>query len=88
MFCSEQPIFLDKFLFEPRSSICICGPTKLGKSTLVHKILKHKQKLFKTEPPKKILFCYSIYQPDYKDLTTHNNLSFHEGLPKENFTTI
>ena len=64
------------------------GPSKSGKTTLLHGILKSNSKLI-DKPPQRIVYCYSRWQPAYDRLkTTINDIEFKEGLPDiDNFKT-
>ena len=42
----------------------LCGPSMSGKTTLLTKIIKNCDKMF-VEKPKKIYYCYSIWQESY-----------------------
>jgi hypothetical protein len=64
--------------FEAGTSIGIYGPSRAGKSTWIEKLLKYKNVMF-TEPPQKILYCYSIWTQRYESLT--KDCTFSEGLP-------
>ena len=49
------------------STFLIVGATASGKTTLVNKILKHKNVLF-DNPPSFVVYCYSQKQTSYEDL--------------------
>ena len=70
--------------FEPCSSICISGPTGSGKTQWTFEFLKHLNGMYVKDPPKKVLYCYGVYQDlyDVMERTIHN-LTMHQGLPSE-----
>jgi len=56
----------------------VVGPTKAGKTELVKRIIRHASEMI--EPaPKEILFCYTEWQPGYKQI--ESLVRFHEGPP-------
>ena len=57
-------------------NIIISGQSQSGKTTLVHEILKHKDKLF-TINPQRILWCSDTNI----NITNKKNYIFHKGLP-------
>lgn len=71
--------------FESPSTFIICGGTGSGKTSLLYQILRHGRGIF-TSPPKKIFYCYGVYQGLYDEMKTNiSNIEFFEGLPsKEN----
>jgi hypothetical protein len=72
-----------ELLFKSPSIITLVGATSSGKTTFVQKLLKNSLYMF-TEDPKKVLYCYSCYQPIYDKIQLNNHLvSFYEGLPTE-----
>ena len=82
--CECDTVDITELLLYPRSTICISGPSNSGKSTLVYEILKHRYNLFNGDPPKKILFCYSIYQPFYDKIKRElKDVTMYEGMPEE-----
>ena len=65
------------------SCIMIGGVSGSGKTTLVHKILQHKEVMFK-KPVKRILYCMSVDQPLYgKMMEDVPRLTFHKGIPTQ-----
>lgn len=58
------------------STCIICGPSQTGKTSLVRKMIKNK--IYDHEI-KKILWCYSTWQPWFLE---ESNISFLQGLPK------
>ena len=63
--------------FNSPSTILITGTTGSDKTTWVQNLLNHKEQLF-TVPPKKVLYCYGIWQDNYDKMS---GVQFHDGLP-------
>jgi hypothetical protein len=85
---SEDKVLI---LLNTPCNIIISSPSQGGKSTFVHRLLKHD--MFR-ETPEKILYCYnSTWQPMFSTLESEmDNISFHYGIPNkddlEKFQTI
>ena len=79
---------ISEVIFHHPFTCMIAGPSKSGKTTLLHGILKSNSKLI-DKPPQRIVYCYSRWQPAYDRLkTTINDIEFKEGLPDiDNFKT-
>jgi hypothetical protein len=76
--------------FMTPTSIIVAGSSFSGKTTFVHKLLLHGDKMFEN-PPVEIMLCYLVWQPIYDDIeATVQNVTFFEGVPSkediENFT--
>ena len=70
--------------FESPTTVLVSGPTSSGKSTLVFDILKHAKDMFQ-KPPKKIFYCYGIFQPTFTEMEREiSNIEFIDGLPTRN----
>jgi hypothetical protein len=70
--------------FLPCSSFSICGATRTGKTRWVYTFLQHINGMFIQNPPKKILYCYGIYQQMFEDMKKAiPGLELHEGLPRQ-----
>lgn len=70
--------------FQSRSTICVSGPTSSGKSTFLARLLDNLDGMFTPDTPKRILFCYNVYQPLFDIIQTKSKLiHFHMGLPEE-----
>ena len=63
------------------TSILLAGPTMVGKTTFVIKLLENASKMLK-EVPTKIMYCFLIWQPAFEKLKEIENLTLHEGLPE------
>ena len=62
-------------------TIGLFGMSNCGKSTYIKKMLEHADGVF-TEPPKRVVFCYNIFQELFHRMAeTVPNISFHEGVP-------
>ena len=72
------------FLFKTQCTIMISGPTGCGKSSLVWEISKRLSESF-DRPPKRLVYCYSRYQPLYDEMKKNSPIPAHfiEGLPKD-----
>ena len=67
--------------FQHSFSMVVSGPSKAGKSVFVSKFVKFAHSLMET-PPAEILWCYSEYQPAYRELAASvPNLRLIEGVP-------
>ena len=70
--------------FETCSSMCVSGPTGAGKTQWVYRLLKNLNGMYVKDPPKKIMYCYGVYQPLYDEMEkTVPHLTFHSGLPAQ-----
>jgi hypothetical protein len=56
------------------------GPTQLGKTAFVLKLIKHARDLVQP-PPEKILYCYGEYQESTFKEARRGGVQFHAGLP-------
>lgn len=63
-------------------ALMVChGMSNVGKSTLVYRMLRHREALF-DQHLAHILFCYSEHQPLYEDMAKNvSDISFHRGMP-------
>ena len=75
----EGPIFKR---FNAPSNCWISGVTGSGKTTLVHRLLVHKDALY-TQSVHHIMYCMSVQQPLYAKMKETLSISFHEGVPTE-----
>ena len=70
--------------FSSPSTICIVGPTGSGKSVFAKQFIENTNKMFPKFPPKKILYCYGIYQPLFEEMEREiPYITFQHGLPSE-----
>ena len=61
----------------------VAGVSSSGKTTLVHKILKHRDVMY-TRPVKKVMYCMSVDQPLYDEMRKDvEGLTFHRDVPTE-----
>jgi len=70
----------DEQLFQHPFSCIIAGPSKAGKTVFASRFLKHVDSLCSV-PPAEILWCYSEYQPHYKELICFPKVRLHLGVP-------
>ena len=82
------PKMITQQIFHHPFTCMIAGPSKSGKTTLLHKILEQLVELV-DQPPTKITFCYSRWQPAYDSLKNSiSNIEFNDGLPDiDNFNS-
>ena len=66
--------------FQFPSTIGVFGPSQVGKSTFVIKLIKHADVMF-TKKPKRIIYCYTAWQDGYKELQSLSYVTLHEGVP-------
>lgn len=69
--------------FESPATCIIAGASGSGKSTFLFELFKSANSMF-NDAPRKIIYCYSTYQPLYDSMKTHvQNIEFFEGLPSK-----
>lgn len=62
-------------------SAILAGPSNCGKSYFIKQVLQNAE-LVLSVMPENIVWCYSCWQPMYKDLMSrYSFIHFHEGLP-------
>jgi hypothetical protein len=62
----------------------ISGPTGVGKTVWVYNLLKRLDGMYAYDPPKKIMYCYGVYQKLFDDMQqTLSNFTLHSGLPTQ-----
>ena len=66
--------------FQFPSTIGVFGPSQVGKSTFVIKLLKNADVMF-TKKPQKVMFCYSSWQDGHRELQDMPYVTLHEGIP-------
>ena len=71
-------------LLQPSATMIISGATCSGKSMWIARLLRERNEIFLV-PPKKCLFCYSVYQPLYDEMSSElgSFITFFSGLPNE-----
>ena len=76
--------------FHDYSSFCIVGPTGAGKTEFVYRLLQNLPGMFQNIIPKRVLYCYGIWQPKFEQMEREFDfIIFHEGLPTgEDIKTI
>lgn len=66
----------------PCSSMCISGQTGSGKTRFVYRLLSDVTKMYREDPPDRIMYCYGIHQPLFDDMEVEiPNLEMKHGLP-------
>ena len=72
----------NKLVFKRNSIICMCGPTGVGKTFLLRKIIEERRQLFEDKPDF-VLYCYSIWQPIYSEMKEEfgEEIMFQHGIP-------
>ena len=69
--------------FEDFSNIIVSGCSNSGKSSWVHRLIKHASKMFVT-PPSKVIYVYKHWQSLYDDLKQNaTGVEFRDKLPTE-----
>ena len=72
--------------FKPCSTFSLCGATQAGKTWWLYRLLQNLGEMFEEDPPKKVLYCYGVYQSLYDEMKkTCPFITFHEGLPPTDF---
>lgn len=64
--------------FKHPFSMCVCGPSQAGKSQWVLKLLQNLSSTV-TVMPKRVLYCYGVWQPLFQQLPPF--VTLWEGLP-------
>jgi hypothetical protein len=62
------------------STIGVFGPSQVGKTTFVLKLIENVDSMYMTKP-ERILYCYTAYQPAYEQLEKLPYVTLNEGLP-------
>ena len=69
--------------FKHPTNIQVCGPTSCGKSYWTEKLLRNVNQMF-NEEVEKIIYCYSIYQPQFLIMEREvPNIQFIQGFPED-----
>ena len=62
----------------------IAGASNSGKTYFVYKLMKYAKQLFPRDPPKDILYCYSVHQELYDVMEKEiDNVRFIQGMPSK-----
>jgi len=61
------------------STIGVFGPSQVGKSTFVIKLINNRNQMF--TKPQRILYCFSAWQDGYAELKNMPDVTLHEGVP-------
>lgn len=76
-------INMDFIKFNTPSCLGIYGATQTGKSYFTGELIRNMKNLY-TNPPERVLWCYSEMQTLFEELETQvENISFKKGLPDE-----
>ena len=68
--------------FQPCSSAVICGPTGSGKSRWVYRFLTNLDRMYDSDTPKDVMYCYGVYQPLFDEIRTNlPSVRLHRRLP-------
>ena len=78
---TEDIVYIDPTFTSP-TTLAISGTTGSGKTSLMFKIIQHKDELFST-PPKKIMYCYGVWQSIFDEMEENLGIIFQNGLPSE-----
>ena len=62
------------------STMGVFGPSEVGKTTFVLKLIENAADMF-TKTPTRILYCFSAWQKAYDRLKSFSNVTLHEGIP-------
>jgi len=65
-------------MFEAPFTMVVAGPTSSGKTYWVKELIENAARCV-SPPPEEIVYCYSIYQALFNQMTRY--VTFHEGLP-------
>jgi hypothetical protein len=68
--------------FQPCSSVWISGCTGAGKTQFVYRFLQNLHGLYDDDPPKKVMYCYGVYQEMFDQMEeTLPDFTLHPGIP-------
>jgi len=68
------------FPFNFPSTLGVFGPSQVGKTTFVLRLIENSESMFTTKP-ERILYCYSSWQPSYEKLAKLPHVTLNEGVP-------
>lgn len=63
--------------FHTPTTFLLAGPSQCGKSTWIRQLIESKDVMF-TQPPKKVIYAYSAWQPMFEEM---KGVEFLKGLP-------
>jgi hypothetical protein len=66
--------------FQFPSTIGVFGPSQVGKTTFVLKLIQNTKDMF-TKRPQRILYCYAAWQKAYDELVKIEYVTMHAGVP-------
>jgi len=73
-------MYVEEQLFQHPFSCFIAGPSKAGKTVFTSKFLKHIDAI-SSVPPVEIIWCFSEYQPNYRELACLPRVRLCQGVP-------
>lgn len=68
------------FRLYPDRTLCIVGPSQSGKTSFVMKLLDHRHELFHSPQPRRVVWCYGIYQAELHNQLRSKGYLLHSGL--------
>ena len=70
--------------FLPSTATCVVGPTGVGKSYFIRRMITQMIRMYRDPVPEKVFYCYGIDQPLFHEMAENiPNITFHKGLPTE-----
>lgn len=75
------------FQFMPNSIVAVCGPSQIGKTRFVQRVIDEMDGLYKQPAPAFVVYCYSIWQQAYVEIKEKHGgkVIFHQGLPENDY---
>jgi hypothetical protein len=68
--------------FKDNTTIVCTGATNSGKTFLIKRLLLQQKDMFET-PLDKIVYCYTVHQPIFDEMSVQiPNITFHQGFPE------
>ena len=85
----ENQVSMSVVKFIAPVTCILSGSTSSGKTYWLNKLFQNKNDMF-DEEPRKIMFCYNIWQQIFIKMQSDQGVQFHQGIPSEddidNFT--